>query len=121
MGIESVVDAKDKKVSGHLTVEMCSTCGMTVVWMQNQLRLNETQDPVVSYVNDLCSRWHCPMGESAVDCAGLFTMLSVSFTLGGRVFDLSPEQYVLKVGGGDLAQCISGFTALDVPPPRGPL
>lgn len=30
-------------------------------------------------------------------------------------------QYILKVGEGPVAQCISGFTAIDIAPPLGPL
>ncbi|KAM3696363.1 hypothetical protein ACJW30_06G034900 [Castanea mollissima] len=120
MDIESVVD-NTHKASNGLRDAMCSTCEMTVVWMQNQLKQNQTQDRILTYVNELCDRLPSPMGESAVDCGSLSSLPNVSLTIGGRVFDLSPEQYVLKVGEGEAAQCISGFTALDVPPPRGPL
>ncbi|KAJ0045101.1 hypothetical protein Pint_04087 [Pistacia integerrima] len=121
MGIESVVDENSKRSSGGVRDAMCSTCEMTVVWMQNQLKQNQTQEHIISYINELCDRLPSPMGESAVDCGSLSSLPNVAFTIGGKTFDLSPEQYILKVGEGEAAQCISGFTALDVPPPRGPL
>ncbi|KAM7500984.1 hypothetical protein LguiA_025398 [Lonicera macranthoides] len=120
MGIESVVNEKDGRSVG-VRDAMCSACEMTVVWMQNQLRQNQTQERILNYANELCERLPSPMGESAVECGKLSSMPSISFTIGGKVFELSAEEYVLKVGEGAAAQCISGFTALDIPPPHGPL
>lgn len=40
----------------------------------------------------LCDKLPSPMGESAVDCGSLSSMPSISFTIGGKVFDLAPEQ-----------------------------
>lgn len=42
--------------------------------------------------SQLCDRLPSPNGESSVDCSSLSSMPNVSFTIGGKVFDLAPEQ-----------------------------
>ncbi|KAE8728836.1 Aspartic proteinase A2 [Hibiscus syriacus] len=121
MEIANVADESNGKSSGILHGATCSACEMAVVWMQNQLMDNQTQDRILNYADQLCDRMPNPMGESSVDCKIISSMPPVSFTIGGKVFKLTPDEYVLKVGEGSEAQCISGFNALDVPPPRGPL
>lgn len=53
MGIESVVDKNRGKSSGVLHDASCSACEMAVVWMQNQLKQNQTQDRILNYVNEV--------------------------------------------------------------------
>ena len=40
----------------------------------------------------LCEKLPNPMGESAIDCNNLAKMPTISFTIGGKTFDLTPEQ-----------------------------
>ncbi|XAR65546.1 Phytepsin [Bertholletia excelsa] len=119
MGNGSVVDGQNGGNSAGRRDAMCSTCKMAVAGMQNQLRQNQTEDRTLNYVNGLCDRLPSPVGVSVVDCASISSMPTVSFTIGGKVFDLSPKEYIYKVGEGTSAQCTSTF--IYVPPGVGSL
>ncbi|KAJ0452113.1 putative phytepsin [Helianthus annuus] len=70
--IESVVDKNDGKSSAGLNDGICTFCEMSV----------------------LCDRIPSPMGESAVDCHILSNMPNIAFTIGGKTFELTPEQVI---------------------------
>lgn len=53
MGIESVVDENSDRSSGGLRDAMCTACEMAVVWMQNQIRKNQTEEQIIDYVNQV--------------------------------------------------------------------
>jgi len=59
--------------------------------------------------------------ESLVDCSKLSSMPNVEFELAGKTFTLTPKQYVLQISQGGQTQCLSGFSGIDIPAPRGPL
>ncbi|KAG7615147.1 Aspartic proteinase A3 [Arabidopsis thaliana] len=118
MGIQSVVD---DGTSGLLNQAMCSACEMAAVWMESELTQNQTQERILAYAAELCDHIPTQNQQSAVDCGRVSSMPIVTFSIGGRSFDLTPQDYIFKIGEGVESQCTSGFTAMDIAPPRGPL
>jgi hypothetical protein len=67
MGIESVVNENKEKTSSGVHDAMCTACEMAVVWMENQIKKNQTEEQILNYVNEVnwrfCSHfwniWPC--------------------------------------------------------------
>nr|XP_020015491.1 napsin-A-like [Castor canadensis] len=60
-------------------------------------------------------------GEYFIHCSKLPTLPLVSILLGEVWFNLTAQDYVIQISQGGFRLCLSGFRALDVPPPAGPL
>jgi len=56
-----------------------------------------------------------------VICNKTKTMPNITFTLGGRPFVLTPDDYVLRITQAGQEVCLSGFIGMDIPAPVGPL
>lgn len=114
--LPSSASASTGKVGDGL---VCQFCEVAVQYIKIALQSNHTIDQIADAVGQMCDSFGFG-GPAVVDCDRLATLPDVSFTIAGKKFSLTPEQYVLRVDAGAGAeQCVSGFMGLDVP--VGPL
>ncbi|XP_076945639.1 aspartic proteinase oryzasin-1-like [Bidens hawaiensis] len=117
-GIASFVDRNDDASTGiEIAPPTCTICKAIVGFLQKTLAKNQTKDTITGFVSVICKL--LPMEEMTVDCARLPLMPTISFIIGGKEFELSPDDYILKIGEGADVQCLSGFVPLDLPTYHG--
>ncbi|CAK8534093.1 unnamed protein product [Lathyrus sativus] len=61
MGIQSVVPQTDRISPGGHQDATCSVCEMAIVWMQSQLKQNQTEEQIINYADALCDKIPNPM------------------------------------------------------------
>ncbi|XP_071705795.1 aspartic proteinase A1-like [Rutidosis leptorrhynchoides] len=118
VGIKSMVNMKDG-VSSGVGTPMCIVCKIILRLIKGLLVISK--DSILKFGSSLCSLVPFSVGASMVDCARISSLPIISFTIGGKQFQLSPYEYIMKIGEGDSMICVSGFVPFDSPPDRGPL
>ena len=61
------------------------------------------------------------LGQHAVPCEKAASLPPLAFEINGKTFELSGEEYVLRMELFGETSCLLGILALDIPKPAGPL
>mmetsp|Transcript_1086 Transcript_1086/g.2308 ORF Transcript_1086/g.2308 Transcript_1086/m.2308 type:complete len:444 (-) Transcript_1086:144-1475(-) len=94
----------------------CSSCLLMVELAQSALKSNVSQATLENIVVGLCDVLpNSGVVEYVVDCDNVSTMPDLTFTIGGKEFTLTPNDYVLQSEVAGKVECISSFFGFESP------
>jgi phytepsin len=99
----------------------CLMCRTAINALYTMVGENKTEENIEAKLDQLCNNLPSPGGESVVDCDKISQLPDISFSLAGKDFVLTSEQYILKLVSEGQTECLSGFMGIDLPPNVGPL
>jgi len=109
------------KQIGQCPGSNCGVCQLVLSTIDQFLPSNSSKATIKVVLDQICKLLPSPNGESSVDCSTVSSLPKLGFTIAGRQFELTPEQYILKTGAAGAEICLSGFIGLDLPSKTGPL
>eukprot|EP00929_Paragymnodinium_shiwhaense_P028466 TRINITY_DN1648_c0_g1_i5.p2 TRINITY_DN1648_c0_g1~~TRINITY_DN1648_c0_g1_i5.p2 ORF type:complete len:384 (+),score=99.78 TRINITY_DN1648_c0_g1_i5:60-1211(+) len=99
-----LVSASDVKIGGEsMGCNFLTGCEMVV----------DTGTSVIAGPPSAVNKWISKIGKVNQDCSGVDKLPTVTFSMGGKDFDLGPEFYVIKVSQGGQTQCELGIQAIN--------
>ncbi|XP_030649330.1 napsin-A isoform X2 [Chanos chanos] len=101
------------------TLTLCKTGCQAVVDTGTSLIVGPTHE--IRALQRAIGAFPLLMGEYWIDCKRIPSLPVIAFNLGGKMFNLTGDDYVMKISKMGTTICLSGFMAMDIPPPAGPL
>eukprot|EP00929_Paragymnodinium_shiwhaense_P028465 TRINITY_DN1648_c0_g1_i4.p1 TRINITY_DN1648_c0_g1~~TRINITY_DN1648_c0_g1_i4.p1 ORF type:complete len:383 (+),score=107.62 TRINITY_DN1648_c0_g1_i4:62-1210(+) len=99
-----LVSASDVKIGGEsMGCNFLTGCEMVV----------DTGTSVIAGPTSAVNKWISKIGKVNEDCSGVDKLPTVTFSIGGKDFDLGPDFYVIKVTQGGQSQCELGIQAVN--------
>lgn len=96
--LRNILPSTECSIAKQPQVQLPTLCVYVYVCLQVALANNETETQIEDKLAGLCdSLSFLGTSQAVVDCDKLSELPDVSFTIAGKEFGLTPEQYILKV------------------------